>query len=158
MLFEYFRSYKIMRMKRYKLALFAFPILIGIAAYTFYGSRCADAQKPVVVDTKDAVKEKAILDIMMTVLQTVHYNPIAINDTFSHDVFDTYLKRTDYNKKIFLKSDMDEMKKKFYNDIDDEVKASKFDFFNREVDIVTQRVKDDRTYIHAALAKPFDFS
>ncbi|HTL82075.1 MAG TPA: carboxy terminal-processing peptidase [Bacteroidia bacterium] len=142
--------------RRFRFAFLAIPIILGIAAYTLVGSRCANAYKP--ATDNSSTKEKAILDIMMTVLQSVHYSPIAVNDTFSEDVFNTYINRTDYSKKIFLQTDIDELKKKYYNDIDDEVKASKFDFFNREVEIVTQRIKDDRVIYHDVLAKPFDFS
>ncbi|MBI3509278.1 MAG: carboxy terminal-processing peptidase [Bacteroidetes bacterium] len=143
-------------MKKFRVVIFAVPVVLGLAAYTFLGTRCANAFKP--ADEINSPKEKAILDISMKVLETFHYNPVAINDDYSHKVFDTYIKRTDYSKKIFLQSDIDEMKNKYYSDIDDEVKSETFDFFNREIDIVKQRVKDDRTYYTDILSRPFDFT
>ncbi len=140
---------------KFRFALFVIPAILGFTAYTFLGSRCAAAPHPTDADN---AKEKVILDIMMNVLKNAHYNPKDVNDDYSHKVFDTYLKRADYNKKILLQSDYDELKTNFYDKIDDEINAKTFEFFNRSAEIFVQRIADDKTYYTDILSKPFDFS
>lgn len=141
--------------RRFRLALMAVPVLAGLTAYIFLGSRCAAAAKPEEINTK---KEQAILDIMLRVLNSSHYNPVKIDDDYSHKVFDTYLERMDFSRKILLQSDIDELKTKFYDQIDDQVKAQTFEFFNRSAEIAVQRVAQDKVYYSEILSKPFDFS
>jgi carboxyl-terminal processing protease len=140
---------------KFRVALFAIPAILGFTAYTFLGSRCAAAPHPADVSS---AKEKVILDIMMKVLKGAHYDPKDINDDYSHKVFDTYLKRADYNKKILLQSDVDELKSNFYDKIDDEVNSQSFDFFDRSADLFVQRIADDKQYYTDILSKPFDFT
>jgi carboxyl-terminal processing protease len=140
---------------KFRVALFAIPAIIGFTAYTFLGSRCAAAPHPADVNSG---KEKVIIDIMMRVLHSAHYNPKDINDDYSHKVFDTYLKRADYSKKILLKSDIDELKGKYYDALDEEVKGQTFEFFDRSAEIFTQRIADDKRYYTDILSKPFDFT
>lgn len=140
---------------RFRIALFAIPALIGLTVYTFLGSRCAAAPHPADSDPK---KEAVVLDIMLRILKNAHFRPLEINDDFSHKIYDTYLKRADYNKKILLQSDMDELKNSYYDKIDDEVRAQTFEFFNRSAEIFKQRVAEDKTYYTEALSKPFDFT
>lgn len=140
---------------RFRLALMALPVLAGLTAYIFLGSRCAAAYKPEDVNKK---KEQAILDITLRVLNSTHYNPIKVDDNYSHKVFDTYLERMDYSRKILLQSDIDELKSKNYDLIDDQVKGQTFEFFDRSTEIAVQRVAEDRQYYTEILSKPFDFS
>ncbi len=140
---------------KFRVALFAIPAFVGLSAYTFLGSRCAAASHP---SDSDPKKEAVVLDIMLKILKNAHFRPLEINDDFSHKIYDTYLKRADYNKKILLQSDMDELKNTYYDKIDDEVKTQTFEFFNRSVEIFDQRVAEDKVYYTEALAKPFDFT
>ncbi len=143
-----------MKRSRFRIALFAIPAIIGLTAYTFLGSRCATAA-PNVDDSK---KEKVILDIMLRVLHTAHYKPVEITDDYSHKVFETYLKRADWNKKILLQSDVDELKSKYYDQVDDQVKAQTFEFFDRSAEIFKERIAEDKVYYTEILSKPFDFT
>lgn len=139
---------------RFRIALFAVPVLIGLTAYTFLGSRCAAAYNP--GDTTNK-KDEIVLDVMLKVLRSAHYHPVELNDDYSHKVFNTYLERMDYSKKILLQQDIDELKK-YYDQIDDQVKDHTFEFFNRSAEIATQRVADDKQYYTEILSKPFDFT
>jgi carboxyl-terminal processing protease len=140
---------------RIRIALFAIPAIIGFTSYILLSSRCAAAPKSEDVNTK---KEAVVLDIMLRILHNAHFTPSEVNDDFSHKVFDTYLKRADFNKKIILQSDVDELKTKYYNQIDDQVRAQSFEFFNRSAEIFIERIADDKVYVAEALAQPFDFS
>ena len=140
---------------KFRVALFAVPVLLGLAAFTFVGSRCAAYVSP---DEGAEKKDKVILETMMRILRHTHYSPTDIDDDFSHQAFDLYLERNDYNKKIFLQADYDELKDKYYNDIDDQVKVQDFTFFNRTVEILSKRIAEDKRVYSAVLAKPFDFT
>lgn len=140
---------------RVRIALFAVPVLMGMAAFTFLGSRCAAYQSP---EENTDKKDKVVLETMMRILRHTHYNPTDMDDDFSHKAFDLYLERNDFNKKIFLQSDYDELKEKYYSDIDDQVKSQSFDFFNRTVEIMTKRIAEDKLVYSEVLAQPFDFT
>lgn len=139
---------------RFRIALFAVPVIMGLAAYTLLGSRCAAAFNP--ADNKEK-KDQVILDIMLRVLHSAHYRPLELNDDYSHKVFNTYLERMDFNKKILLQSDVDELKK-YYDQVDDEVKGGTFEFFDRSMEIATERIAEDKQYYTDILSKPFDFN
>lgn len=140
---------------RIRIALFAIPAIIGFTTYTLLSSRCAAAPKSENVNTK---KEAVVLDIMLRVLRNAHFAPTEVNDDFSHKVFTTYLKRADFNKKILLQSDVDELKASYYNTIDEQVRSQSFEFFNRSAEIFIERIADDKKYVEEALAQPLDFS
>jgi carboxyl-terminal processing protease len=139
---------------RFRIALFAVPVLAGLTAYTFLGSRCAAAYKP---EDANAKKDEVILDVMMRVLKSAHYRPVELNDDYSHKVFNTYLERMDFNKKVLLQSDVDELKK-YYDQIDDQVRDHTFEFFDRSAQIAVERIADDKKYYTEILSKPFDFT
>ncbi|CAN5919379.1 carboxy terminal-processing peptidase [soil metagenome] len=139
---------------RLRIALFAIPAIIGFTSYILLSSRCAAAPKSENVNNK---KEAVVLDIMLRILHNAHFAPAELNDEFSHKVFTTYLKRADYNKKIILQSDVDELKQD-YDKIDDQVRAQTFEFFNRSQEIFIERIADDKVYVAEALAQPFDFT
>lgn len=140
---------------RVRIALFAVPVLMGMAAFTFLGSRCAAYQSP---EENTDKKDKVVLETMMRILRHTHYSPTDMDDDFSHKAFDLYLERNDFNKKIFLQADYDELKTKYYSDIDDQVKSQSFDFFNRTVEIMTKRIAEDKLVYTEVLAQPFDFT
>lgn len=137
-----------------RIALFAIPAVIGFTTYILLSSRCAAAPKSEVATKKEAV----VLDIMLRILHNAHFRPLEINDDFSHKIFATYLKRADFNKKIVLQSDVDELKAKYYDQIDDEVRGQTFEFFNRSQEIFVERIAEDKVYYTDILSKPFDFS
>lgn len=139
--------------KNFRLVLVSLPAVLGLSAFAIIGSSCAAALNAPNADSK----EQAILSRTINLLKLEHYKPVEINDDFSHKVFDMFLERSDYNKKILLQSDVDELKK-HYNKIDDQSNAGSFDFFDKTVEILNKRIAEDRTYYTEILAKPFDFT
>ncbi len=73
------------------------------------------------------LRRKAIVGIAYQALDGTHFNPRALNDTYSKDVFQLYLKRMDYRKLYLTQSDLDALKK-HENQIDDQVKVQDFQF------------------------------
>ncbi len=102
-------------------------------------------------------KEKAIDQLLMQSLNTVHYSPHTIDNDFSQKVFKLYLQRMDYNKKFLIQSDVDELKT-FEKSIDEDINAVKFEFFDKSFEIITKRVEEAKAYYTDILAKPFDFT
>lgn len=102
-------------------------------------------------------KEEAIDQIMLQSLNSYHYSPKLINDEFGEKVFDLYIKRLDYNKKFFLQSDISDLKKREH-DIDDEIKDSKFAFFDKSLELLNKRIDEAQAYYKEILDKPFTFT
>ncbi len=108
-------------------------------------------------DNSDDKKNTLILDLITESLQHYHYLNKNIDNDFSEQVYDMYLKKLDYNKRFFLQSDINKFAAYKYK-IDDAVKAEDFTFFKLTKDIYIQRVSEVNKYIDAALKKPFDFT
>jgi carboxyl-terminal processing protease len=106
---------------------------------------------------KEADKSQAELQAMMIVLQS-HLEPLKVDDKLSERIFDLYLKRIDYSKKFLLKSDYEDLKKKYRDNIDDEIIHHSFEFFEECDRIVEQRIKDIEGIYKDELSRPFDFT
>lgn len=100
-----------------------------------------------------------LMDRLIGALDALHYSPVAINDQFSEDVFNLYIKRLDGGKKFLLQSDIDAMAK-YRRSIDDEIMAAEghFDLYNLSVDIINKRIKERESWYKELLSKPFDYS
>lgn len=145
-----------MHMKRkIRIALLAIPVIAGLSAFTIFSDRCAAAPAPV---EDDARRDKVILETMMRVLRQTHFSPTDVDDDFSHEAFDMWMERNDFNKKIFLQSDYDELKTHYYDSLDEHVKSQNFGMFNRSVEMLRIRIHEDSVIVNEILAKPFDFT
>lgn len=124
----------------------AIVISIGIlAAYTF--NTKADEKK----------KEDIITDLIINGLQIAHYENIKIDDNFSKEFFDSYLKSLDYTKKFLLKSDVDQLMQ-YRDKIDDQLKAKDSKFFELSNEMIEKRVSEASKYFPEILEKPFDYT
>lgn len=101
--------------------------------------------------------EKLALSTMVAMLKNQHYLLKEYNDQFSREVFDQYLKNLDVNKRFLLQSDVDQLKK-FENQIDNEIEAGTFNFFDNSMSIFNKRIQDIESWYPQMLEKPFDFS
>ena len=133
------------RMSRTPLFLIAI-VLIGLVVFASYRLMRFDGSR-----------EEMLINMLMDGIQTQHFAPEPVDDTYATKVFDLYLKRLDYNKKFFLQSDINELQK-FKNKIDDEVKSNKYDFFEAANSIYEKRLKQVEGYYAEILDKPFDFT
>ena len=71
--------------------------------------------------------QQKILTTLGTIIEQNHYNPKAINDNFSQQIFKEFLAGVDPDKNIFLQSDINSFKK-FENVIDDEIHGAEIQF------------------------------
>ena len=102
-------------------------------------------------------KTDVLMQLIMQSLIANHYSSQDVNDEFSTQVYDLYVKRLDYNKRFFTQQDVDKLKK-YRLKIDDDVRNGQQEFFSEAYDLITRRTKDAQKYYQDILAKPFDFN
>lgn len=106
---------------------------------------------------EDPEKDRLLLELLTFVLEKGHYDPIAMDDTFSKNVFKEYLNALDPSKRYFVQSDIDEFKK-YELEIDDMVKSKDLKFFELTYTRLIERIGESRKVYKDVLDKPFDFS
>ncbi|MES2515044.1 MAG: carboxy terminal-processing peptidase [Bacteroidota bacterium] len=102
-------------------------------------------------------KNQILQDILMSVLNQAHYNPLKVDDDFSEKAYNLYLKRIDVNKKFLLQSDVDALSK-YRKSIDDEINGGTFDFYKLSLDIISKRIKEKESWSKEILAQPFNYT
>lgn len=105
----------------------------------------------------DQDKNKVILSMAMGYLENVHYQKPTINDDFSKNAFDQYIKRMDYNKRFYLQSDIKELDA-YRERIDDEIKEETFNFYSLANQKLDERRSQVKSFYAELLEKPYDFS
>ncbi|PSR53482.1 tail-specific protease [Adhaeribacter arboris] len=104
-----------------------------------------------------ADKNSVLMKVLMQGLTSAHFHPKKVDDTFSKDVYKTYLEQLPFNKLLFTQADISQMSK-YETDIDDEVKKGTYEFFDFATNLYQSRLKESETYYKEILAKPFDFN
>jgi carboxyl-terminal processing protease len=102
-------------------------------------------------------KYEKILHNVTDMLKEAHYSPKLIDDSFSKKIFHKYFEVLDPNKNIFLKEDIEALKK-FENKIDDEMKGADVEFFKAVGQIFNKRMEEAALMSKDILSKPFDYS
>jgi len=98
-----------------------------------------------------------IMNLVGQILKEGHYQPKALDDAFSKEVFTKYLKDLDSEKKFLLKSDIQKLST-LSTHIDDELQGAPLDCFNSVNAIIKQRVSEAALLYPAILSQPFDFT
>lgn len=102
-------------------------------------------------------KDKLLIQLITYVLDNGHFNPQDLNDDFSANVFEDYLKQLDPFKRYFYASDIKEFEA-YKNQLDDQLKAYDVSFFNLTHQRLLQRIEESKKLYAEILEKPFDFS
>ena len=105
----------------------------------------------------DPDKDKLLVQIITLALEQLHFEPKDLNDEFSEDVYNTYLKQIDPLKRFLLKSDIKEFEK-YKTQIDDQLKVYDITFFNVTNERLVQRMAEAEAYYKEVLAEPFDYT
>ncbi|NLR81701.1 carboxy terminal-processing peptidase [Chitinophaga eiseniae] len=100
---------------------------------------------------------EVIMNLVGQMLKEGHYQPKAIDDKFSTEVFNKYLRSLDTEKKFFLKSDVEKLLP-LSTHIDDELKGAPIDCFRSINTLIKQRVAEAAAIYPEILAQPFDFT
>ncbi|QDO93616.1 tail-specific protease [Formosa sediminum] len=105
----------------------------------------------------DPDKDKLLVQVITYVLERGHFDPKALDDSFSEEVYDNYLDAIDPLKRYFYESDIKEFEKYKYN-LDDQLKAYDITFFDITHERLLQRMEESKVLYKAILAEPFDYS
>jgi carboxyl-terminal processing protease len=104
-------------------------------------------------------KYERILHNVGEYLEQIHYSPKAIDDKFSAEVFDKYIKEVDVEKDVFLQSDIDDLKSRFGAKIDDEILGTAtIQFVPAVSEVYKKRMAETQVIYRDILSKPFDFT
>lgn len=98
-----------------------------------------------------------ILRTVGILLEEGHFSPKKIDDAFSKSVFKEFINDLDGDKKIFLKTDIDELKK-YETRIDNEIHGEPIESFYAINDIYQKRQKETSVLYKDILTKPFNFN
>jgi carboxyl-terminal processing protease len=102
-------------------------------------------------------KNSLVVRLLIQGLSSSHYTDVSINDEFSVQAFDMYLRRLDYNKRYLTTKDITELNT-YRDQLDDQVMAGKYDMYEESVSLFKKRLADVEGYVGKYLDKPFDFS
>jgi carboxyl-terminal processing protease len=102
-------------------------------------------------------KEEATEKYLLQSLNTFHFSPQKVNDDFSEKVFKQYIQYIDFNKKFLIQPDIEELKQ-FEHTIDDDINDGNFEFFEKSLDIIGNRIGEAEVYYKTILSSPFDFN
>ncbi|ANQ48629.1 carboxy terminal-processing peptidase [Flammeovirga yaeyamensis] len=138
-------------MSKRKKALFLPVLLVGLGLFGFSIIARIDAPEN---SNKNIIKK----ELIFTALDRIHYNTIDVNDEFSENAFNQYLKILDPNKRYFLKADINKFNKS-KDKLDDEIKTGvNTDLYELSVRIFDERRQEVEKMTEEILAKPFDFT
>jgi len=129
-----------------RVALFAGGGILGILLYFSYA-----------YSSKPAGDNAQLMSLLMGGIEAVHYSPQPINDAFSEKIFNEFIDRADYNKKVFTQKDIDGLSK-YKNSIDDELNATSYEFFDAVMKIYNVRIEQAYRFSKLPLAAPMDFT
>jgi carboxyl-terminal processing protease len=136
--------------KQNKWKAFATLILLGGLFFAF------NTFKPAGQENQEA-RHRKLLSTIGHLLESEHYSPRKIDDQFSKEVFDAYLKALDPEKNLFLQSDIDSLKV-FATTIDDEIHGSPILFEPAADAIYERRVGESKKIYEQIIENPFDFT
>ena len=134
-------------MKRnYKILLTVVILSVTLFAFNINSSKSVDPEK-----------DKMLLELLTFVIEKGHYNPAAIDDTFSKGIYKDYIEALDPSKRFFLQSDMDEFSK-YETELDDQLLNKDLTFFNLTYDRLIKRMEEGKKLYKDILSKTFDYS
>ena len=105
----------------------------------------------------DPDKDKMLVQIITYILERGHYDPKAMDDNFSAEVFSDYLENLDPFKRYFYQSDIEEFEK-YKTLLDDQLKDYDISFFNLTFSRLEQRMQESEALFEDILSSPFDFN
>ncbi|MEN9697599.1 MAG: hypothetical protein RLZ56_1020 [Bacteroidota bacterium] len=103
------------------------------------------------------LRHRKLLSTIGHLLESEHYSPRKIDDQFSKEVFDAYLKALDPEKNIFLQTDIDSLRI-FQNTLDDEIHGAKIQFEPAVSAVYDRRFAQVKADFDAIIKAPFDYT
>jgi carboxyl-terminal processing protease len=131
------------------------PVIIALTGASLFFTYQSQGKN----DNDDNPKSRhaKILRNVGVLLEEGHYSPRKIDDAFSREVLKKFTEDMDNDKNIFLKSDIDNLKK-YETKIDDEIHGSEIQSFYSVNDVYLKRLNEVSVLYNNILSKPFDFT
>lgn len=104
----------------------------------------------------DSDRDKLLLNLITHVLERGHYEPKAIDDAFSEQVYTNFINGLDPLKRYFIASDIKEFEQ-YKTKIDDQIKNQDLTFFNVVHQRLLERMKEVGEIYPEILQQKFDF-
>jgi len=101
--------------------------------------------------------DEPLLKRLMITLNGQHYAPKTINDDFSLLAFENTLENLDGSKQFFTQQDIQKLKP-FEKQIDDQINAGRFDFFDSAWNTLMYRLDQIEPWIVEPLKTPLNYS
>ncbi|MEY4458986.1 MAG: hypothetical protein RIT38_191 [Bacteroidota bacterium] len=136
--------------KQNKWKVFATVFLFGSLFFAFNTFKTENLESP-------ELRQRKLLSTIGHLLESEHYDPRRIDDTFSKEVFNAYFKALDPEKNVFLQTDIDSLSKYMYT-IDDEIHGATISFQPAVSLIYDRRIKEAQALFNQSMDQPFDFS
>ncbi len=105
----------------------------------------------------DPKKDAALMQAILQGVKSLHFQPKPVDDVFSKQVYDVYLKDIDSGKRFLTKSDVDQLSP-FQQQLDDQALNGTFQFFDLSVKLLDQSLVKTQGWYREMLSKPIDFS
>jgi carboxyl-terminal processing protease len=128
---------------KFRRPLFFSVLLLSVLVAAFYPK--ADSSQ----------KEAILMRTIFSFMNQLHYEPQEVNDEFSEEFFDLYLERI--NAKRYLSQEDIAQLAPYRRQLDDEVRQSSYDFFNKSLEMLENNLKTIQVFNEEILAQPFDF-
>lgn len=130
------------RMKKY---LFSVAMLFG--AFSFANEKGLDPND----------KYRYLMKNFIYNAMNFHYNGVNLDETYSKNIFHTYMEYLDGQKRYFLQSDIDEFKK-YEEKLADDLLSTDPSFFNLTYERMMKRLAQAENNFKKIIKKPFRFS
>ncbi|MBK9451178.1 MAG: carboxy terminal-processing peptidase [Bacteroidetes bacterium] len=106
---------------------------------------------------QEQAKDEVIMKLIVQGINSSHYAPFEIDDTFSKNVFKLYIDRLDYSKRYFTVSDIENLREQ-ETKIDDQIKDGSYAFFDKADELYANRMAMVKGFYKEILTQPFDFN
>ena len=131
------------------------PVIIALTGASLFFTYQSQGKN----DTDDNPKSRytKILRNVGVLLEEGHYSPRKIDDAFSKQALNSFIKELDDDKTIFLQADIDSFQK-YANKIDDEIHGARLESFYFISESYSRRLNEASQFYTDILSQPFDFA
>ena len=105
----------------------------------------------------DPNKDRLLMEVVKYVVEKGHYKKISIDDNLSENLYSSFIKQLDNQKRFFLKSDIREFEKYKYL-LDDQIKEYDLSFFNLVYQRSKIRIEEAKSYYEELVNNKFNFN
>ncbi len=130
-----------------------FPVLLVLLVASFFFAFSKSHSNN---DNPKSRYEKILRNIGL-ILEEGHFSPKKIDDAFSKNTLNSFIKDLDDDKTIFLQSDIDSFQR-FTAKIDDEIHGARLESFYFISESYSRRLNEASLFYTQILSKPLDFA